>query len=63
MLGIGKMFRPDPMTAMALLISVESGGLTPIRPQCFTSTPFSISCFVEGLCTHFIIVNHTYIVN
>jgi len=30
MLGIGKMFRSDPMTAMALSISVESGGLTPI---------------------------------
>jgi hypothetical protein len=30
MLGIGKMFRSDPMTAPALSISVESGGLTPI---------------------------------
>jgi len=32
MLGIGKMYRSDPMTAMALSISVESGGLTQFVP-------------------------------
>jgi len=31
--------------------------------QRFASTSFLISYFVEGLCTHFIIVNQIYIVN
>ncbi|KPK62117.1 hypothetical protein AMJ83_11570, partial [candidate division WOR_3 bacterium SM23_42] len=31
--------------------------------QCFASTSFSFSYFVEGLCKHFIIINQIYIVN
>jgi len=43
-----------------LLYPIE---LQALHLQCFASTPFQISYFVEGLCTHFIIVNQIGIVN